>query len=108
MNVGDVLIAGERVADQHRVAALGVERTVGLVGDLERGEVDAGIEPQRLVHAEAGNERMRMVGFARAIGGIKHNVEIGVDHLLTTRPAKRNSRHLTRPVASLGRRDRLR
>jgi hypothetical protein len=30
-----VLIAGEGVAHQHRIAALGIERTVGLVGDLE-------------------------------------------------------------------------
>ena len=35
MHVGDVLVAGERVADQHRIAALGVERAVGLIGDLE-------------------------------------------------------------------------
>ena len=53
MQVGDVLIAGERVADQHRIAALGVERAVGLIGDLERREIDAGIEPQRLVEPEA-------------------------------------------------------
>ena len=36
MGVGDVLIAGERMADQHGVAALGIERAVGLIGDLER------------------------------------------------------------------------
>ena len=39
MHVGDVLIAGERVADQHGIDARGVERAVGLVGDLERRRV---------------------------------------------------------------------
>ena len=36
VRVGDVLVAGQRVADQDRVAALGVERAVGLIGDRER------------------------------------------------------------------------
>ena len=36
MDVGDMLVAGQRVADQHRVGRVGVERAVGLVGDLER------------------------------------------------------------------------
>ena len=81
MDVGDVLVAGEGVADQHRVAALGVERAVGLIGDLERGEIDAGIEPKRLVHAEADDERMRIVRLARAVGGIKGNADIGLDHV---------------------------
>ena len=69
MHVGDVLIAGERVADQHRIAALGIERAVGLIGDLERREIDAGIEPQRLVEPETHDRRMRVVGLARAVGG---------------------------------------
>ena len=77
MDVGDVLVAGERVADQHRIAALGVERAVGLVGDLERREVDAGIEPQRLVRPEAHDRRMRLVRLAHAVDRSKH----GLDHL---------------------------
>jgi hypothetical protein len=81
MEVGDVLIAGQRVADQHRIAALGVERAVGLVRDLKRGELDPGIEMQRLVHAEADDERMGVVSLARAVGGIKCGAEIGLDHL---------------------------
>ena len=71
MDVGDMLVAGQRVADQDGVGALGVERAVGLVGDLERREVDAGIELQRLVRAEAHDQRMRIVRLARAVGGIK-------------------------------------
>ena len=46
MDVGDMLVAGERVADQDRVAALGIERAVGLIGDLERRQIDAGVEAQ--------------------------------------------------------------
>ena len=52
MHAGDVLVAGERMADQHRVAARRVERAVGLVGDLERAQLDAGIELERLVRAK--------------------------------------------------------
>ena len=52
MQVGHVLVAGERMADQHGIGALGIERAVGLVGDLERRELDAGIELERLVGPE--------------------------------------------------------
>ena len=61
-----VLVAGERVADQHRIGALGIERAVGLVGDLERRELDAGVELERLVGAEIGDGRVaRSVRLAR-------------------------------------------
>ena len=67
MHVGDVLVAGQRVADQHGVGALGVERAVGLVGDLERRQLDAGVEPQRPVGAEPRDQRIaRRVGLAGA------------------------------------------
>ena len=52
MRIGDVLIEGQRVADQNGVGAVGVQFAIGLIGDLERREIDAAIEPQRLVHAE--------------------------------------------------------
>ena len=81
MQVGDVLIAGERMADQHRVAALGIEPAIGLIGDLERREIDAGIETKRLVRAEAHDRRMRAVRFARPVGGIKCDADIGLDHV---------------------------
>ena len=51
MDVGDVLIAGQRMTDQDGVGAIGIELAVGLIGDLERREIDAAIELQRLVHA---------------------------------------------------------
>ena len=53
MRLGDVLVAGQGVADQDGVRALGVERAVGLIGDRDRGRGDAAIERQRLRHIEA-------------------------------------------------------
>ena len=76
--LNDVLIAGQRMADQHRIAARGIERAVGLIGDLERREIDAGIEPQRLVGAETHDRRMRIIRFAHAVGRIKRGA--GLDH----------------------------
>ena len=62
-----MMVAGQRVADQHRVGALGVERAVGLVGDLERRELDAGVELERTVGAEPRHRRVaRRVGLAAA------------------------------------------
>ena len=45
MRVGDVLVAGQGVADQDCVAALRVERAVGLIGDRDRAELDRAIKP---------------------------------------------------------------
>jgi hypothetical protein len=59
------MVAGQRVADQHRVAALRIERAVGLVGDLERRKLDAGIELERPVLAEIRDQRgARIIGLA--------------------------------------------
>ena len=52
VRVGGILVAGQRVADQDRVRAFGVERAVGLVGDREGAELDPAIEPQRLADDE--------------------------------------------------------
>ena len=73
MNVGGMLVAGQRVAYQNGVAALGVERAIGLIGDLERGKLDAGIEPQRLVGAELHDQRTRIVGLAGTASRIAGN-----------------------------------
>jgi hypothetical protein len=64
MHIVDVLVAGERVADQDRVRALRVQRAVGLVGDLERRQLDAGVELERLVVSEARDRRARIVRLA--------------------------------------------
>ncbi len=104
MDVGDVLVAGQRMADQDRVAALGVERAVGLVGDLERREIDAGIEPQRLVGPEAHDRRMRLVRLAHAVGGIKREARVGFDHLNYSRPTDDGiARSMTYAWSTIGR-----
>lgn len=60
--VGDVLVAGQRVADKDRVGPRFVEFAIGLIGDLEWRQHSAGIEPQRLVLAEAHDRARRSVG----------------------------------------------
>ena len=60
--LGDVLVAGQRVADQDRIRPRGVERAVGLVGDLQVIEPPAGIEKERLVRAEVHHQTRRIVG----------------------------------------------
>jgi len=70
MIVGDMLIAGQRVTDQDRVGAIGVEFAVGLIGDLKRRKVDAAVEPQRLVRAERSQQRGRMIRLMRAFAGL--------------------------------------
>ena len=62
-----MLIAGQRMEDQDRVGTLGIEFAIGLVGDLERRQIDAAIELQRLVQAEHRHLRTRMIGLARAL-----------------------------------------
>ena len=48
---------------------VGVELAIGLVGDLERREIDAAIELQRLVGAELRELRARMIHLVRALVG---------------------------------------
>ena len=52
MGVGDILVAGQRVADQDGVRAIRVEFAVGLIRDRKRAEIDPAVEPQRLVHKQ--------------------------------------------------------
>jgi hypothetical protein len=53
-----VLIAGQRVTHQYRIAARGVERAVSLVRDLKWRDGNAGVELQRLVGAKAHDKRL--------------------------------------------------
>ena len=62
-----MLIEGQRVADKDGIGAIGVELTIGLVGDLERLEVDAAIKRQWLIHTEQRELRSRMVCLVRAL-----------------------------------------
>ena len=70
MPIGDMLIGGQRMADQNRVGAVGVEFAIGLVGDLERRKIDAAIERQRLVGAELRDQRGRMIGLMQPLIGM--------------------------------------
>ena len=67
MQIGDMLIERQRVADQDGVGAIGVQFAIGLIGDLERREIDAAIELQRLIDAELRHRRGRMIGLVGAI-----------------------------------------
>ena len=52
MGPEDELVAGERMAEEHRVGALGIERAVRLIGEREGPEGDAAIELERRLPAE--------------------------------------------------------
>ena len=49
MDVGDMLVAGERMTDEHEVRLVGVERAVGLIGDGEGREFLPAVERKRIV-----------------------------------------------------------
>ena len=60
MAAGDILIAGGGVAEHDGIAAIGIQRAIGLVGDLDAIQARPAIKLQRLpkrnapVRAEAG------------------------------------------------------
>ena len=82
MDVGDVLVAGEGMADEHGIGTRGVERAVGLVGDLERRQFHAGVELERLVGAEPGDLRRRIVRLLAAAFASRRLVSqrLDIDH----------------------------
>ncbi len=61
MAVEDMLVASECMADKHRIAAVGIERAVGLVRDLEWAEINSGIEPERLVSPKHRDRGVRLI-----------------------------------------------
>ena len=69
MHIVDMLIAGQRMADQDGVGAIRIQFAIGLIGDLERRQIDAAIELQRLVDAELRHQRSRMIRLMGAILG---------------------------------------
>jgi hypothetical protein len=87
VHVGDVLVAGERMADQHRVGAIGIERPIGLIRDLERRERHAGVELERRVRTKAHDRRMRMLRFAQTKVALVF--ERGLGHLVLGSPHRR-------------------
>jgi hypothetical protein len=78
MIIDRMLVAGERMADEDRIAAFGIERAVGLVSDLQRAKIEAGVKTQRIIWPKANDQRMRLVRFTRAVGEIKRRA--GVAH----------------------------
>ena len=57
-----MLVAGQRVADQDRVAAIGGEGAVGFIGHLDRRQQHAAVEPQRPRQGRlAGRSEARIV-----------------------------------------------
>ena len=99
-----MLITGEGMADQHRVAALRVERAIGLIGDLKGGEIDAGIEPQRLLRPKrTSSERGLSASCARPAGStstLKTASAISTQTLKTAHP------YGGQPASALAKRER--
>ena len=89
MRVGGVLVAGQRMADQDRVRALGVERAVGLVGDRERAEIDPAIEPQRVAHQQPIARPILIRTRARAKCYCRHGCSLHENRLSRTLPHSR-------------------
>jgi hypothetical protein len=72
LDLGDVLIPGQRMADQHGVAALGIQRAVGPVGDVELRQLGPAFE------LEAVHEGRDLVQVdARRFGMVHRRVHIG-------------------------------
>ena len=91
MIVDGVLIAGQRMANQHRIAAIGIERAIGLIGDLQRGKIDAGVQVQRIVRGKTDDRRMRLVRFAGAVGKIERGADVGHKSSPWRRASRRGS-----------------
>ena len=66
MAIGDMLVAGQRMADQHRVGFVGVERAIGLVGDRSIGRGARRRRVQRVIGAELSHEALRRIDLAKA------------------------------------------
>ena len=98
-----MLITGEGMADQHRVAALRVERAIGLIGDL-KGEIDAGIEPQRLLRPKrTSSERGLSASCARPAGSTS---TLKTASAISTQTLKTAHLYGGQPASALAKRER--
>ncbi len=77
MNVGDMLVAGQRMAEQDRVGLVGVQLAIGLVGDGEGLKRRAGTHGERLRSVEHGDLAVRLRGFGQAGVGFGRRVVQG-------------------------------
>ena len=96
MNIGDMLIAGQRMQDQNRVGALRIEFAIGIVGDLERRQIDAAVELQRLLRAERRQQRTRIIRLMRAILRMNRRARyrLHLDHPGTALPSEASQTQL--------------
>jgi len=80
VDVGDMLVAGERVADEDRVGALCIEAAIGLVGDLPGRQRHARVHREGCIGAEAHDGACRLVGldpgFLGDAAGAEHGVAV--------------------------------
>jgi hypothetical protein len=60
MDIGHVLIAGQRMTDEHEVRLVGIQRAVGLISNGEGREALAAVERQRLVLTEVDDLALRI------------------------------------------------
>ena len=86
-----MLVAGQRVADEDGVGFVGVERAVGLVGDLQMVDPVPGIEQQRLVRAKAQHLARRVVSLVECVVSARARCEGGRGEVA----ACRHSRHMS-------------
>ena len=56
MGIGDMLVAGQCMADQNGIGFIGIERAIGLVSDGQRRQSDARIHHQRAVCGKPQHE----------------------------------------------------
>ncbi len=65
MRLRDVLVAGQGVADENGVAAIGIERAVAAVGDGEAGQMAAAIKAQPIRESDG-----LVLGFIECLGAV--------------------------------------
>ena len=85
MDIGDMLIAGQRVTDEHEVRLVRVQRAVGLVGDAEGRERLAAIERQRIVLAEMHDLALRIGDLRQPHGMSANALDEGASFMTLTR-----------------------
>ena len=101
IDVGDVLIARQGVADEDGVGLVGVQRAIGLVGDRQRKDIHAGVRRQRLALREPDHKAVGIVGLAataaKKVGRLAHLIHPACSVFRTKRTLFRCSiRHASR------------
>ena len=74
MDVGDMLVAGQRMAEQDGVGLVGVQLAIGLIGDAEGAQRHARRHGQRLRRVKDRNRAVRLDGFGEIGPGVGERV----------------------------------